>query len=151
MRVAVANRSIARSGAKAPPQLRLVPVLLLAGAAIVVIGLLQIVQTSEATTASFAIQRLEQRRLELDASVRGLEADVAALSSLERIDREAQRLGLAPPRAQETIEVNVPWPGAEEDRLPSRFAPAAEGEAGEDGSSGGSAWWEGLLDLLPFR
>jgi len=149
--VTVVNRSLARSGGKAAPALRVMPVLLIAGAAIVVIGLLQVVQTSEATTASFAIQRLEQRRLELEASVRGLEADVAALSSLERIDREAARLGLAPPSAQETIEVNVPWSGAEEDWLPSRFAPAGEEQAGENGSSGGPAWWDGLLDLLPFR
>ena len=149
--MAVVNRSIARAGARPAPSLRLVPVLLIAGAAIVIIGLLQIVQTSEATTASFAIQRLEQRRLELEASVRGLEADVAALSSLERIERESQRLGLVPPAAQETVEVNVPRTGGDEHLLPSRFAPAGEGMVEEDTSSDGSAWWDDLQDLLPFR
>jgi hypothetical protein len=149
--VAVANRSIARAGGKAAPSLRILPVLLIAGAAIVVIGLLQVVQTSEATTASFAIQRLEQRRLELEASVRGLEADVAALSSLERIERESRRLGLVTPVAQETIEVNVPLAEQDENLLPSRFTVAGQEEAEENGSAGGSSWWESLLDLLPFR
>jgi hypothetical protein len=149
--MAVANRSIARPGAKPAPSVRVVPVLLIAGAAIVIIALLQVIQTSEATTASFAIQRLEQRRLELEASVQGLEADVAALSSLDRIDRESKRLGLVPPASQETVEVNVPWTGGDENRLPSRYAPAGEGEAQQQGGSDGSSWWGGLLKLIPFR
>lgn len=147
--MAVVNRTIARAGAKPAPALRLTPVLLIAGAAIVIISLLQVIQTSEATTASFAIQRLEQRRLELEASVRGLEADVAALSSLDRIEREARRLGLQAPQAEETVEVNVPAPAMDENWLPSRFAPSEQPE--EDGSSDGSAWWDDLLNLVPFR
>ena len=149
--MAVVNRSIARARPKAVPTLRLVPVLLIAGGAIVVIALLQVIQTSEATTTSFAIQRLEQQRLELEASVQGLEADVASLSSLDRIEREAQRLGLQPPKKQKTVEVNVAPPGAEEDWLPSRFAPAGDDQAEEHAGSDGSAWWEDLLDLVPFR
>ena len=149
--MAVVNRSIAPARPKVAPTLRLVPVLLIAGGAIVIIALLQVIQTSEATTASFAIQRLEQQRLELENSLRGLEADVAALSSLDRIEREARRLGLQPPRAQETVEINVAPPGAEEDWLPSRFAPAGDDQAGEHAGSDGSAWWEDLLDLVPFR
>jgi hypothetical protein len=88
--------------------------------------------------------------LELEASVRGLEADVAALSSLERIERESQRLGLVPPKSQETVEVNVPWAGGDENRLPSRYAPPGEDEAEEDSGAGGSIWSD-VMDLLPFR
>jgi cell division protein FtsL len=131
------------------PSLRLVPVLLIAAAAIVVIGLLQVIQTSEATTARFAIQRMERQRLELEASVRDLEADDAALSSLERVEREAARLGLQPPVAERTIEVNVPAPDVDANRLPSRYA--GSGQEGEDGSTDESAWWEDLLDFVPFR
>jgi cell division protein FtsL len=123
-------------------------VLLVAGFAIVVIGLLQVVQTSEATTTSFSIQRLEQERLELRAAVSDLEAEVAGLSSLARIEREAKRLGLEPPVAREAVQVNVPWPGGEA-FVPMRFAPA--GDAAEvDGHPEESGWWEKLLKPLPF-
>ena len=146
--MAVLNRTIARTRPKAAPTAGLHPgpVLLIAAAAIVIIGLLQVVQTSEATTKSFAIQRLEQDKLELEASVRELEADVAALSSLARIEQEARRLGLKPPEAREAVEVNVAWPGADAP-LPTRFVPEGEeaGPAGED-----SSWWQDLLRLLPF-
>ena len=146
--MAVLNRTIARTRPKAAPAtgLHLGPVLLIAGAAIVIIGLLQVVQTSEATTKSFAIQRLEQDKLELDASVRELEADVAALSSLARIEQEARRLGLKPPEAREAVEVNVAWPGADAP-LPTRFVP--EDEEVEPAGKG-SPWWQDLLRLLPF-
>ena len=148
--MAVLNRTLVRAKPKARPALRLRPTLLTAGAAIVIIALLQVIQTSEATTASFNIQRLEQRHLELRLSVEQLQAEVAGLSSLSRIEQEATRLGLVAPKDQETVAVNVPWPGAEEDQLPTRFAPAGQSE--EERSSGdGSAWWQDPLGLLPFR
>ena len=148
--MAVLNRTIARTRPKAAPTagLQLGPVLLIAGAAIVIIGLLQVVQTSEATTRSFAIQRLEQRRLELEANVRELEADVASLSSLSRIEQETHRLGLTAPEAREAVEVNVAWPGAEAP-LPSRFAPQGADEEAEPAEKD-SPWWRDLLRLLPF-
>jgi cell division protein FtsL len=148
--MAVVNRTIARPQAKpAAPPLRLGQVLLIAGAAIAVIALLQVVQSSEATTASFKIQELEQQKLELETTVQQLAADVAALSSLERIEREAARLGLGAPAARQTVGVDVLWPGASADRLPSRFAPAAGEQAGADEQ--GSPWWRDLLGLLPFN
>lgn len=148
--MAVLNRTLVRAKPKARPALRLRPTLLTAGAAILIIALLQVIQTSEATTASFNIQRLEQRHLELRLSVEQLGAEVAGLSSLSRIEQEAKRLGLVAPKDQETVAVNVPWPGAEADQLPTRFAPA--GQSGEERSSGdGSAWWQDPLGLLPFR
>ncbi len=148
--MAVLNRTLARTRPKATPALRLGPVLLVAGLAIVVIALLQVVQTSEATTTSFAIQELEQERLELETSVRQLEAEVAALSSLSRIEQETQRLGLVPPQARASMEVNVAWPGADEQQLPTRFAPPEEEQAESEGHPDASGWWQDLLKPLPF-
>lgn len=131
--------------------MRLGPVLLVAGLAVVIIALLQLSQRSEATTTSFAIQGLEQEKLELETTVRQLEAEVAALSSLSRIGREATRLGLEPAKARESIQVNVVWSAVDDGLLPTRFAPAGEVEAKEEGRSEQSAWWRQLLKLLPFN
>lgn len=130
--------------------MRLGPVLLVAGLAVVIIALLQLSQRSEATTTSFAIQGLEQEKLELETTVRQLEAEVAALSSLSRIGREATRLGLEPANARELLQVNVAS-AVDDGLLPSRFAPAGEVEAKEEGRSEQPAWWRELLELLPFN
>jgi cell division protein FtsL len=130
--------------------LRLGQVLLIALAAVVAIGLLQIIQTSQATTASFEIQRLEQQKLELGAEVGQLEADVARLSSITRIEAEAKRLGLVRPASVQALEVNVPPPDDTAlDQLPSRFAPddGQQSEAADQDSS----WWRDLIGLLPFN
>jgi cell division protein FtsL len=145
--MAVLNRTLSRTQHKAEG-VRLAPVLIAAGVALLGIAVLQVVQTSEATTSSFAIQRLEQERLELEASVRQIEAEVASLSSLSRIEREAARLGLGPAQAYRTVYVDAVWQGADEVGLPSRFAPEDE-NAEQEGK--GSAWWQDLLKALPFN
>ncbi len=156
--MAVVHRTIAPAKPKTGGlRLQLVPLLLLAAGAIAVIGLLRVVQTSQATTAGFAMQSLQQEKLELETSVRQLEAEVASLSSLDRIERDAQRLGLALPVRVSYLSVNVAWPATAEDLLPARFAPAedeapAAGPAAVavDGSPERSGWWQDLLNILPF-
>ena len=146
--MAVISRTIS------PPQqqtstsiaVRLGPFLLIAVAALVIVGLLRVVQTSQATTAGFAVQALQQDKLEVETALRQLEADVALLSSLERIEREALRLGLAPPSVQASVRVNVALPAT--NALPTRFA--AE-EAEESTGSGATSWWRSLLKPLPFN
>jgi len=145
--VAVLNRTLDRSEPRPAPSLRLAPVLLVAGLALVVIALLQIVQTSEATTTSFSIQTLKQDKLELESTVRGLEAEVGRLSSIERVEREAARLGLQPATSRMTVNVNVPLPATTGGALPSRFAPDEANEIEADGSP----WWRELLEALPFN
>lgn len=148
--MAVLNRSIGRAQAQSRAQtkpLRIGPVLAVTAIAIVVLAVLQLTETSDATTTNFAIQRLEEQKLQLQTEKRQLETEVATLSSLSRVEQEArERLGLEPPRSRETIEVNASWPAQDQPRLPSRFAPdAAADESGES-----SAWWRDLLKLLPF-
>ncbi len=139
-------------------RLQLVPLLLLAAGAVAVIGLLRVVQTSQATTASFAMQSLQQDKLELETSVRQLEAEVASLSSLDRIERDAKRLGLELPERVSYLSVNVAWPATAEDLLPARFAPpedeaslAGPAADGVDGSLENPSWWRDLVNLLPFN
>lgn len=146
--MAVLNRTLAPPKPKTSTALRVGPILLVAGASIIIIGLLRVVQTSQATTANFAVQELQQEKLELETSVRQIEAEVAGLSSLARIEREAKRLGLVTPAAYESVDVNVAWEAAGE-RLPTRFAPE-ESEEADGGHPDGSPWWRDLLRHLPF-
>lgn len=146
--MAILQRAIARSQAKAATgsSIRLGPLLLAVGLALVAIAILQLYQTSRATTASFQMKRLEQQKLELETSVRQLQADVASLSSLARIEQEANRLGLQPAQNRDTVPVNVA-PPSQGVGLPSRYAPRTEGAkvGGQDAS-----WWHKLRKLLPF-
>jgi cell division protein FtsL len=145
--MAILNRTLARTQAKLgePRRLRLKPILLSAALAITAIAVLQLYQTSQATTANFRMQDLQQQKLQLDASVRQLEADVASLSSLPRIEQEATRLGLQPAEQRDAVQVSVA-PPAQSMGLPSRFAPKTE-----ETKVGGQheSWWHKLRSLLP--
>lgn len=145
--MAILNRAIARTQAKtALPSMRLGPLLLAFGVALVAIAILQLYQTSRATTTSFQMQQLEQQKLQLDTSVRQLGAEVASLSSLARVEQEANRLGLQPAVDRGTVQVNVA-PPPQGGGLPSRYAPATEeARVGEPNAS----WWHALRKLLPF-
>ncbi len=145
--MAVLSRSLERSQRLAMASPSIWHVLLVTAAAIGMIGLLQVVQTSDATTANFAIQRLEQKKLEAQTEVHQLEAQVALLSSLARVEREAsERLGLELPVAQQAVEVNVAWPASDQTQLPTRFLPVEE--AGVEGDGDESPWWRDVLGLL---
>lgn len=143
--MAVLNRPFDRSQARATSSIHLGPVLVVAVVAIAVVALLQVAKTSDATATSFAILRLEQERLEMEVGVRQLEADVASLASLSRIEQEAQRLGLKPPAGRSSVQISVAWP-AEAEQLPTRYAPTIERELDQQNSS----WWRDLLEFLPF-
>ena len=151
--MAVQQRTLAAPKLKTQSRrLQLMPLLIVAAALVIVLGLLRIVQTSQATTASFAMHSLQQEKLELETSVKQLEAEVATLSSLERIEREATRLGLELPSQVSYTSVNVAWPGRAVDLLPARFSLANDDTAlGDvDGSPDDAGWWQYLLNSLPF-
>jgi cell division protein FtsL len=119
-------------------------ILALALAAVVLLVLLQVIQTSDATSTSYNIRHLEQDRQDLSAQVHSLEAEVATLTSLQRVEREARdRLGMVPAEKVLYLEVNVPPP--QQQLLPRRFS-ASEPSVDEPGTS----WWQALLKLLPF-
>lgn len=124
--------------------LNLRPVLIGALCVIGVVGLFQVMQTGDATTTGYSLRSLDQERLALQAEVHGLEAEVAALTSIERIEREARgRLGMAPPEHVLSLEVQMDPPTHQ--LVPERYLTEVE-EPTPDGGS----WREALLRLLPF-
>ena len=144
--MAVLDRALGASQQRVSIVVRFGPLLLIAVAALVIVGLLRVVQTSQETTAGFAAQVLQQDKLELQTSVRQLEAEVAALASLARVEQEAARLGLVPPMQESSVQVNVAPSLA--GLLPSRFAPPPE-EA--QAATTSSSWWRDLLKTLTFN
>lgn len=149
--MALLNRTLERPQAapKLRTALRVPPVLPVVLVAVVALGLVRIVQSSDATTTNYSIQELGQQRLEARTVNSELEADIATLSSLDRIQQEAERLGFAPPAEQDTLAVNAPHPAVE---LPSPGSAAIETtEEATEERAGGSTWLEDALDLLPFR
>lgn len=125
--------------------LSLRPVLLGAFLVIALVGLLQVVQTSGVTSTGYSLRSLEQERLARQAQVHQLEAEVAALTSMERIESEARgRLGMVAPAEVETLEVHKQPPAQQ--LIPQRYFP----EAAESTPKAGS-WQQRLLRLLPFR
>jgi len=118
----------------------------LAGAFLVVacLGLLQVAQTSSATTTGYNLQRLENERFATQAEVHQLEAEVAVLTSIDRIDREARgRLGMVPAGNIMTLEVHKQPP--EQQLVPLRFLSETKAPQVET-----SSWWQKLLNLLPI-
>jgi hypothetical protein len=90
------------------------------------------------------MQRLETQKSDLNAQIHELEAEVAALSSLDRTERAArERLGMAPARAIEHLEVDVAPPSGV--LLPRPLvAPETTGTDSEP-------WWLSFVRVLPFR
>jgi cell division protein FtsL len=108
------------------------------------LGLLQVAQTSSATTTGYNLQRLEIERSATQAEVHQLEAEVAVLTSIDRIDREARgRLGMVPAGNTMTLEVHKQPP--EQQLVPLRFLTESRAPQVES-----SSWWQKLLNLLPF-
>ena len=119
-------------------------VLLIAGVAVALAALLPLVQSSSATTTAGRIAQLERQKADWQARTRELEAEIATMGSLDRIEKEAvERLHMAPPTEAYYITVDVPPP--EERKLPSRFLPPAQ-----EREEGGSSLWEDLFGWIPL-
>ena len=121
--------------------------LLAAGAvALVVIAAgFQVHQFSRLTSTGYQINELNRQRAERQAENHAIEAEVAQLSSLARVDWEARtRLHLEPAQQKLYLTVNHDVPGRQ--ALPTRFLPpepATHAQAGEP-------MWKRLLKSLPF-
>jgi cell division protein FtsL len=107
-------------------------------------GLLPLMLSSRATSTSTDIRQLERVRNDWQARSQELQAEIAFLGSLDRIEKEArERLGMVPP--SETIYVAVDEPAPEKQLVPLRFLPADKEQPRHDDS-----WWESILDMLPI-
>jgi cell division protein FtsL len=113
---------------------------------VVVVGLLQVNQFSRLTSTGYEIETLKRERdLKLAANHK-LEAEVASLSSLARVDWVARtQMGMEPSSRVLYIDVNQQVPHRQ--TLPTRFLPAAPDE--EQG--GGAPWWRRAIGwVVPF-
>ena len=116
----------------------------LAGMAILGISaMLPVLQNSAATSQGFRTQAIEADKAKLNGEIRTLEADVASLTSLARIQRRAQEIGLEP--GARPIYVSVSEPGPAPAKLPAQYLP------GPDRSSEApAAWWQSLNTWVPL-
>lgn len=116
-------------------------------ALVLAIALVQVNEFSRLTSTGYQINELTAQRASRQADNHKLEAEVASLSSLARVDWEARtRLHMEPAKQKLYIDVN----GAAPDRqtLPTRFLPAERPDAAPT-PAGGTSLWRRLLRVLP--
>jgi cell division protein FtsL len=109
------------------------------------IALLQVAQSSGFTHTGQSMQQLEGQRTQLQAQIHQLEAEVAALSSLERSERAArERLGMVPAPRIQYLDVSVEAPtGA---LLPRPLIDSTPSNRPET-----DTWWQAILQSLRIR
>jgi cell division protein FtsL len=106
-------------------------------------GLLPLLLSSKVTSTSSDIRQLERVRNDWQARTQELEAEIAVLGSLDRIEKEARdRLGMVPPG--ETVYITVDQPAPEKQIVPLRFLPPEKEQPRQEES-----WWESILGMLP--
>jgi hypothetical protein len=107
-------------------------------------GTLPVLQNSTSTSRGFEIRALEAEQAQLRTEISLLEADVARLTTLERIERRARELGLGP-AWEPPIYVRIQEPGPEPAQVPSSRVDG--GAVAQPDSSPG---WQDLLSALLF-
>jgi cell division protein FtsL len=112
------------------------------------IALLQVVLSSTFTHTGQQLRDLENQRDQLQAQIYQTEADVAALSSLDRTERIARdRLGMVPAHVSQYISVDVEAPrGA---LLPQPIVQLPSQDGSQD-TSENQPWWKTLIKALPL-
>jgi cell division protein FtsL len=140
---AVADQRPAPSAKGRPLSMPLV--LTIALVAVGLAALLPLLQSSQATTTGYNIRELERQRNDWEARIHELEAEVASLASLDRIENEAhERLNMQAP--EDTLYITVDLPAPDSQPIPERFLPPKSQEASPTHKS----WWRSLLDQLPL-
>jgi cell division protein FtsL len=120
-------------------------VLVAAIALVVIEAGFQVNQFSRLTSTGYAINELNRQRAQRQAENHAIEAEVARLSSLARVDWEARtRLHLEPAKQKLYLTVNHPVPDRQS--LPTRFLPHEPANADEIVEP----MWKRLLKSLPF-
>jgi cell division protein FtsL len=125
---------------------------MVAGAVVLIVAAaaLQVNQFSHAASTGYTIDQLTQERAAKQAENHDLEAEVAQLSSLSRVESEARgRLGLVPATRKVYVTVNQPVPNGQS--LPLRFQlQALAAAAASPAPPAAPPLWKRLLHLLPF-
>jgi len=115
-----------------------------AGVAIIGVGaMLPVLQKSTLTSRGFLLQQHQAEQARLTSEIHLLEADVARLTSQERLERRAHQIGLIP--AEDPLYIDVSVPGPEPAKIPAEFLPPREPTVEDP-----APWWRSLLSLLPL-
>ncbi|HXU23083.1 MAG TPA: hypothetical protein VN697_03525 [Tepidiformaceae bacterium] len=109
---------------------------------VAVSAMLPVLQNSTATSEGFNAQRSRADEAQLQGQVSVLEADVAQLTSLSRIERRAQEIGLHP--TSNPIYVHVDVAGPEPAKIPSSYLPPVVAKPLPP-----APWWRSIVDWLP--
>ena len=105
---------------------------------------LPLLQDSRVVNINYSIRQLERQRNDWEARSQELEAEIASLAALDRIEKDArERLKMQVP--EQTLYLSVDVASPESQPIPARFLPPKQESAKEDKS-----WWRSLLDMLPF-
>lgn len=108
-----------------------------------VVGLVQVLQTTQVAATGYEVRALEREAQDLDADIRLLEAQIAASSNLDQIQKEATgRLAMVRPQQKVRVAADVPAPAIVP--LPRRYVPTFERQ-----EPPAVTWWERLLGNLP--
>lgn len=102
---------------------------------------LPVLETSVATSRGFDNQALVAERIALEGEISDLEAQAANFTSLQRIERRAQSIGMVP--ADDPIYIQVDEPGPAPAKIPAGYLPAATPEVAKPES-----WWKSLIEWL---
>ena len=113
-------------------------------ALVVVAAVFQVNRFSRLTSRGYEINELNQERAARQAANHQVEAEVAGLSSLARVDIDARlRLHLEPAQQKMYINVNHAVPARQS--LPTRFLPVSRAAA----PLTGDPWWQRMIGLIP--
>lgn len=106
-------------------------------------AMLPVLQNSAATSQGFNVQKLQAEQSRLNGEIQVLEADVAQLSSLGRIQRRATEIGMIP--GDRPIYVQVQEPGPAPAKLPAEYLPRPVRKPDVPVS-----WWRSLFSWVPL-
>ncbi len=110
---------------------------------VAVVGLFQVLQTTQVAATGYQVRALEKEQQDLDADIRLLESQIAASSNLDRIHQDATtRLGMVKPQDKVRVAQSEPAPAIVP--LPRRYVPEQTHE-----DAPGVAWWERVLSVIP--
>jgi hypothetical protein len=105
-------------------------------------AMLPVLQNSMATSEGFHMQSAQAEQAQLRGDISVLESDVGQLTSLERIQRRAQEIGLGP--SDNPIFVRVDVAGPAPAKIPAEYLPAPTPARVTPQS-----WWQSFFGWLP--
>ena len=105
-------------------------------------AMLPVLQNATTTSRGFEVQALQAQQVRIEGDIKLIEADVARLTSLTRIEKRAAEIGLVP--STSPIYINVEVAGPAPAKIPAEYLPPPT--ANTNSTEG---WLSSLLRWLP--